>query len=246
MERKPILHTIMWIMVYIVGVNIGDGFEAQTGIPNLVTALLLAALSVVLIAYLKRNGGVERFGLKRLQREDMKQALYFVPLLLLVLTQFVKGLDASLSMRDIAVFCLLMTGVGFIEELLFRGLLYQAIENKSGVKRAVLISGITFGIGHIVNLMRGYGYAEQTGQVIVAVAIGIALALLVAVTRNIVPGILFHILFNISGSVTNPGTGRDMMLALFIVVISLGYAFYLSKFLPRKKEAGNFRSTSAS
>lgn len=246
MERKPILHTIVWIMVYIVGVNIGDGFEAQTGIPNLVTALLLVVLSGVLFAYIKRNGWVERLGLKRIRKEDMKQALYFVPLLLLVLFQFSSGLDPSLGAMDIAVFCLLMSGVGFIEEVLFRGFLYQAIETRSGVRRAVLISGITFGIGHIVNLTRGYGYAEQLGQVIVAVAIGITLALIVALTRNIVPGILFHILFNISGSVTRQDTGWETMLAVAIVVLSLGYAISLSKSLRNRNEARNFRQTSAS
>ncbi|HSP48372.1 MAG TPA: CPBP family intramembrane glutamic endopeptidase, partial [Clostridiaceae bacterium] len=148
-ETKPILHTVLWIMVYIVGVNIGDGFEVQTGIPNLVTALILMGLSGILIMYLKRNVWVERFGLKRIGKMDMKQTLYFVPLILLILIQFVAGIDPTLSMRDIAVFCLLMAGVGFIEELLFRGFLFQAIEGKSGVKRAVLISGVTFGLGHI-------------------------------------------------------------------------------------------------
>lgn len=245
-EKKPILHTILWIMIYIVGVNLGDGFEAQTGIPNLVTAVFLIALSGILIAYLKRNGWVERFGLKRIEKKDLRQALYYVPLFLLVLSQLVLGLDPSLTAMEIAVFCLLMTGVGFIEELIFRGFLYQAIEGRSGVKRAVLISGVTFGIGHIVNLTRGYGYAEQIGQIIVAVAIGIALALLVAVTKNIVPGILFHILFNISGSVVSSGTDMDSTLVTSIVVIALGYGFYLSKLLPRENGAGTFKRTSAS
>ncbi|HSP47812.1 MAG TPA: CPBP family intramembrane glutamic endopeptidase, partial [Clostridiaceae bacterium] len=105
--------------------------------------------------------------------------------------------------------------------------------------------GITFGLGHIVNLMRGYGYAEQVGQIVVAVAIGITLALIVARTRNIVPGILFHILFNISGSVTRQETGMETMLAVAIVVLSLGYALYLSKSIRHPGETGSFRHTSA-
>lgn len=244
-ETKPILHTMMWILVYIVGVNIGDGFEAQTGIPNLVTALLLMGLSVLLIMYLRRNGWVERFGLKPLRKGDMKQSLYYVPLVILVLIQFASGIDPGLSMMEIAVFCLLMAGVGFIEELLFRGFLYQAIEGRSGVKRAVLISGITFGLGHIINLTRGYGYAEQVGQIVVAVAIGITLALIAARTRNIVPGIIFHILFNISGSVTRQDAGLETTLAALIIALSLGYAFYLSKSLQHGRESGRMRNTSA-
>jgi membrane protease YdiL (CAAX protease family) len=138
-----------------------------------------------------------------------------------------------------------MAGVGFIEELLFRGFLYQAIEGRSGVKRAVLISGVTFGLGHIVNLMRGYGYAEQVGQIVVAVAIGIMLALIASRTRNIVPGIIFHILFNVSGSVTRQDIGLQTIPAALIVVISLAYAFYLSKSPQHGREAGEIRNTSA-
>ena len=96
-----------------------------------------------------------------------------------------------------------MICVGFIEELLFRGFLYQGILKQSGKTRAVLVSGITFAIGHIVNLLRGYTTADQINQVVIGVFIGVVLVLLVACTNNIIPCVLYHIFFNISGTITN-------------------------------------------
>ena len=138
-----------------------------------------------------------------------------------------------------------MICVGSIEEIVFRGFLFKAIETKSGINWAIVISGITFGIGHIVNLFRGYGYAELMGQIIIAIAIGIVLALLVAITKNIVPGILFHIVFNISGAITKAGS-YEIYLMIAILSIALCYAFYLSRFLQRKNKAAEFKDTSMS
>lgn len=70
------------------------------------------------------------------------------------------------------------------------------------MNRAIVISGVTFGIGHFVNLARGYTGEQQLLQIVVAVAIGLVLALLVALTGSIMPGVVFHILINISGDLT--------------------------------------------
>ena len=75
-----------------------------------------------------------------------------------------------------------MANVGYLEELLFRGYLLEAIEQDKGRRRAVIISGITFGLGHIVNIFRGYQALELVAQIAGAIAIGLVLALLVVET----------------------------------------------------------------
>lgn len=47
-----------------------------------------------------------------------------------------------------------MINVEFIEEIIFRGFLFKMME-KDNVKRAIIVNEITFGIGHIVNLLNG-------------------------------------------------------------------------------------------
>ncbi len=228
METKPILHAVIWIIIYIVTVNIGDAISEITGAAaNTITGAMLIVLSIVLALYLKKNKKFEAYGMKGIAKADFRKTLYYVPLILLAFMQYTAGIDIALSITEIASACLLMIGVGLIEELVFRGFLFQGICAKSGVNRAILISGITFGIGHIVNLLRGYAYMQQIGQIVVAIGIGIMLALLVAITKSIVPGILFPIVFNIGGTITKQEAGQQIYMMIAIAAISVFYAIYL-------------------
>ena len=47
-----------------------------------------------------------------------------------------------------------MLFVGVLEEVIFRGLLFLAMA-KDSMKAAVIVSSVTFGMGHIVNLLSG-------------------------------------------------------------------------------------------
>ncbi len=237
MKKKPVLHAVLWILIYIVSVNIGEALNEATGAGYWTSALVLI-LSGILLIYLKKISPAEAFGLKKITKEDAYKVLFYVPLILLAFIQFAAGITPGLSFGDTASICVLMVGVGFVEELLFRGFLFNAIYEKSGVKRAIVISGITFGIGHIVNLFRGYDFSELSGQIVVAVVVGLVLALLVAITRNLVPGILFHILFNISGSLANQGGNAQDYLLIAILTIAGFYAIYLFRFLRLAEKFG--------
>ncbi|MDF2821166.1 MAG: Abortive infection protein [Clostridiales bacterium] len=235
MEKKPILHAVLWIFIYIVAVNIGNALSEQIGVDQ-VTGVLLIVLSFVLVVYLKRANQLNSFGVKGITKLDLRKTLFYAPLVILAFLQLLAGINTALSMEEIATFCLLMIGVGFLEELIFRGMLFQGIYAKSGVNRAVLISGITFGIGHIVNLLNGYSIEEQLGQIIVAIAIGIVLALIVAITKSIVPGALFHIVFNISGSIMKEKSDIETYILIAILCISAIYALYLFRILKKENK----------
>lgn len=227
MEKKPVLHALLWILIYVALVNLGDAMADMAQSAHLPTAVLLLALSFVLGVYLKKSRFTDTMGLRGVTRQDSTQALFYAPLVVLAFIQFAAGLDNLLSAAEIATICLLMAGTGFVEELLFRGLLFEAIRGKSGLLRAILISGVTFGLGHIVNLLRGYDAAQMAGQIVVAIAVGIVLALLAAQTKNLLPGILFHIVFNISGSITKSGSVAQTYILVAILSIALPYAVYL-------------------
>lgn len=145
---------------------------------------------------------------------------------------------AYLDFRDILIAVLLMANVGYLEELLFRGYLLEAIQQNKGRRRAVIISGITFGLGHIVNIFRGYQALELVAQIAGAIAIGLVLALLVVKTRNLIPGILFHILFNIGGTITVQHSSREALLLLCIIGISALYLLFLLKHLHTSQSSG--------
>lgn len=235
-KSKPIMHAIIWIMIYILVVNIGDAISQQISFEHLITSLLLIVLSVILLLYLKKYNILGDYGIEIIRKHDLKITLFYIPLIVIGLIQFFAGIDKSLSFIDISLASLLMIGTGFLEEVIFRGFLFQGIYSKSGLNRAVVISGVTFGIGHIVNLLRGYQFSQVIGQIILAMAIGILLALLVAITENIVPGILFHIVFNIGGTITNQNSIFQGYLFIMIFSVALSYLIYLFYFPFRRKE----------
>ena len=234
LEGKPIVHAIFWIVLYIAIVNIGDALVSLSGIVNLATSVLLTAFSVVFYQYSKKH---LHPGFGSFCKADAKKTLYYFPLIILVALSYLGGIDASLTAVDILLAILLMINVGFLEELLFRGYLLQAIARKKGARRAVIISGVTFGFGHIVNLLRGYNASELATQIVGAIAIGLVLSLLVVITKNLIPGILFHILFNIGGTITVQKSSSETILLLIIIGISVLYLIVLSRHFPKEQLA---------
>ena len=81
---------------------------------------------------------------------NVKAYLYFIPLLLIVSVNLWNGININNSTSEIIFYILTMINVGFIEEIIFRGFLFKMMA-KDNVKRAIIVSAITFGIGHIVN-----------------------------------------------------------------------------------------------
>ena len=229
MEKKPVLHAVIWILLYLALVNIAQALSKTPDSLPLVTGALLLGLSAALIVYLKQTRRLSVLGTGKVTAVDSRKALFYLPLLLIALVQLIQGIDPSMTVSKALALCLMMAGTGLIEELLFRGLLFRAIRGKSGARRAILISGITFGIGHIVNLLNGYALAELAGQIAAAIVTGIVLALLAEITGNLVPGILFHILFNISGTLTRQDSTTQAYILVFIAAVAVPYAVYLRR-----------------
>lgn len=232
--RSPVWHAVAWIGTYVVLVGIGDSLSELVGVPNSVTTVLLVLLSALLILYLRRDGWLRYYGVRRFRRSDVNGTLLYVPLILIAVIQYTKGLRDDLSLTAVLLIIALMICVGFLEELIFRGMLFRGIQRTSSLMRAVVISGVTFGIGHIVNLARGMSPAEQAIQIGFGVVLGIVLALLFAVTGTIVPLIAFHTLLNISGNLTVADTASESVMLAATTVICAGYAVYLLSVLRRR------------
>ena len=235
-ETRPVWYALIWILAYIVLVNIGDALSEMIGVSNSATSAILIAFSVILLLYVNKNRWTSFYGLCWPNKADIRKTWFYIPLAIIAVLQYSKGFISELNFRDIAIIVALMIGVGFIEELLFRGFLYQGILKKGKLTNAIVVSGVTFGLGHIVNLMRGYSLADQGLQIVIAIAIGITLALLVSVTDSILPGVLFHTLYNIIGSVTNSNLTIELYIVIFSLVLCVVYSLYLKKWLTIQKE----------
>jgi membrane protease YdiL (CAAX protease family) len=111
---------------------------------------------------------------------------------------------------------------GFLEELLFRGVLYRIVEEWLGSWISVVVSSVVFGFVHLMN-----PDATLTGAIFISIEAGLLLAAAYMLTRRLWLGIGFHIAWNytqsavfggvVSGSIAQPGlfktvfTGPDLV-----------------------------------
>ncbi|MGN1340271.1 MAG: lysostaphin resistance A-like protein, partial [Oscillospiraceae bacterium] len=123
---------------------------------------------------------------------------------------------------------------GYVEEIIFRGLLFRAIEKDSRVQ-AVIISAVTFGAGHIVNLLTGHASISTVLQMIYATAIGFAFVLCFWKSGSLLPCIITHSVVNITSKFSARGISEELNTywnygaTVFIVLVAGGYALYLHK-----------------
>ena len=75
-----------------------------------------------------------------------------------------------------------MLNIGFIEEIIFRGFLFKMMA-KDGLKSAIIVSSLTFGLGHIVNLLNGADFIPTLMQVCYAVSIGYLFVVIFHITN---------------------------------------------------------------
>ena len=237
-KKSEIWFAISWIIVYVVGTSIADELSRLVGIEKVFSVPYLLAMSIVAIVWMRKNGLFERFGLCKTDI-GAKKFLYYIPLILLVSCNFWYGLSKNGSWAEFALYAASMLCVGFLEEVIFRGFLFRAME-KDGVRSAIAVSSVTFGIGHIVNLFNGSGaeLLPNACQVVSAIAIGFLFVVIAYRGKTIVPCILAHQFINVSSFFVNESAltdGLRIAQSVIICVIAVGYTLILLKSLPKKE-----------
>ncbi len=200
-EKNELIFSLIWIAIYVIGTSLAETLNETVGIPKLVSAVFHIAMSITLLLWVRRNNLTEKYGLF-LPRYRLVQAWFFIPLALVCLYKLVFSPALRFSATESVLFVISMLCVGFLEELIFRGFLFRAIE-KENLTRAIIISSVTFGIGHIVNLINGQNLLETIGQIIFAVFVGFALVILFHKGKSLVPCIVFHGAFNALSIIAN-------------------------------------------
>ena len=200
-EKNELSFALVWIAIYVVGTCLAEMLSETLGAYKLVSAVFHIVMAVCLFLWVKRNGLTEKYGLF-LPQYRLSGAWFFLPLALVCLYKVVFSPALRFSPMESACFVISMLCVGFLEELIFRGFLFRAIEKES-LTRAIIISSVTFGVGHIVNLLNGQNLLDTAGQIIFAVFVGFALVVLFHKGRSLIPCAVFHGVFNALSVVAN-------------------------------------------
>ncbi len=227
-EKSELTFALAWIIAYVVLFSAADSFSESLGFAKGITAPVGVFLALFLFGWIWKNGLLEKYGLCPFQG-NWRSYLYFIPLMLIMSTNLWNGAAMNISAPEVVLHILSMLCVGFMEEVIFRGLLFKAI-CKSNVKQAVLISSITFGIGHIVNLLNGAEFFPTLLQICYAFAIGFLFVIIFYKGKSLWPCILTHGIVNSLSIFTVQGSLMlDIVTAVALCVISVGYALWILK-----------------
>lgn len=233
-DKHELLFSLIWIFAYVLGASLADGASGLVGIDKSITLPYLGAMSLFLFLWLKRHGLLKHYGLCA-ATADPKQYLYYLPLVLAASCNLWLGIRMNRSPLESGFYALSMLLVGFLEELIFRGLLLKAMA-KDNLKSAVIVSSLTFGIGHIVNLFNGSGADLLSNflQILSAVAFGFLFAVVFLRTGSLLPCILTHSVLNALSTIAvePPTPVIEILISAILTINALAYAVYILKVCP--------------
>lgn len=249
-EKSEITFALVWIAIYVVVMNIAmqfcggfDNLAAKTVQQMLVPVICIVALALAATLWVAKNGLSEKYGFCSF-KGSIKSFLWFLPLAVMSCTNLKNGVALSAPMLVSLLMAVNLAVGGYVEEIIFRGFLFRAMA-KDNLRTAIIVSAVTFGVGHIVNLANTADTSGVLLQICYAVVIGFLYTVIVWKGGSLWPCIASHMFVN-GTSVFAPAQGpfyhliatvfgqaptqlADACSALLIILISGGYALWLWK-----------------
>ena len=206
-KKHKTLITIALIIIYVVANSYTMQNFGYTSVQSAIINTILSAVILTLIFLIKR---VKFYGLTKPE----------------TLFNLRRGIHINNTTSEIIFHIITMLNVGFLEEIIMRGFLFKMME-KDNVKRAIIVSSITFGMGHIVNLLNGADFVPTLLQVCYAIAIGYMLVMVFYKSKSLIPCIIFHGIFN---ALNIFSTGKSTVISsIILIILCLGYTLYINK-----------------
>lgn len=237
-EKNELTFALVWIGVYCVLQSLANPLNKAVGIEYAASAAFCVLQTVVLFAFIRKNRLQKRYGLCK-SPVPACRFLYYAPLVILASGNLWNGFVLNYSPMETACRIVCMLCVGFLEEVIFRGLLFTAIA-KDNIKSAVIISSVTFGVGHIINLFNGSGMnlANNLCQIVFAIAVGFLLVTIFYRGGSLLPCIIVHSAINTLGTFANDTsliTETQLLHIAVLIAVTVAYTLILAKTLPKKQ-----------
>ena len=239
-EKNELRFAIIWIVVYCVLQSLANPINKMIGIEYAASAAFCVLQTVVLFAFIRKNNLQKLYGLCK-SPVPASRFLYYVPLLILASGNLWNGVAVNYSAAETVCRVVCMLCVGFLEEVIFRGLLFKAIA-QDNIRSAIVISSVTFGIGHIINLFNGSGMnlVGNLCQIVFAIAVGFLLVTIFYRSGSLLPCILVHSAINTLSTFANDASLTMEMQLLHLAVliaVTVAYTLILTRTLPKAQQA---------
>ena len=235
-EKNELTFAIVWIVIYCFLQSMANSLNEIIGIDYSVSAVLCILQTIIIFAFIKKNNLSKRYGLCK-SSIPASRLLYYIPLIIFTSGNLWNGIAVNYPWADAICRIVCMLCVGFIEEVIFRGFLFEAIA-KENVKRAIIISSVTFGLGHIINLLNGSGMelTDNLCQVVFAIAFGFMVVMLYYRSGSLLPCIIAHSVNNSLSTFSNEAgftQEKHIVHTLIKVAVAVAYTLILTKTLPK-------------
>lgn len=235
-EKSELSFAILWIVIYCVLQSIANPLNEIIGVEYSASAAFCILQAVIILAFIWKNNLLKRYGLCKTS-VHARRFLYYVPLIVLATENLWNGAAINYSLIDTACRVACMLCVGLLEELIFRGFLFKAIA-KDNILSAIIISSVTFGIGHVINLFNGSGMhlVNNLCQICVAVALGFLFVTMFYRGGSLVPAVITHSTINTLSTFANEAGStaeKQIIHVLIMIAVAVSYTVILTKTLPK-------------
>ncbi len=222
-KKHETLFCILLIILYIMINSYCMQSFGYTSFISFVINTIFSIFLLILIILLKRTS---YYGLTKIK--EPRKYLFFIPLILIVSVNLWNGININNSSSEILFHILTMINIGFIEEIIVRGFLFKMME-KDNLKFAILVNSITFGLGHIINLLNGADLISTLMQICYAISIGYLFVIIFYKSKSLIPCIITHSLMN-SLSIFNIENSMSLYIVpIFLIIVPITYAIYINK-----------------
>lgn len=237
-EKSEITFAVVWIVMYCVLQSLANPINKKIGVEYSASAIFCIVQAVILFAFIWKNSLLKRYGLCR-PSAPARQFLYYVPLIMLATGNLWDGLAVNYSLTGAACHIVCMLCVGFVEEVIFRGFLFNAMA-KDNVKSAMIVSSMTFGIGHLLNVFNGSGMdlADNLIQIAFALAVGFLFVTIFYRSGSLLPCIITHSAINTLNTFANKEgftMKKQIIYSLIMIALTAAYTFILTRTLSENR-----------
>ncbi len=232
-KKKELAFAIVIIVIYCLLGTIATRFNNMIGVSEnskLFQMIFTIALVVALFIFIFKNNLKEKYGLNK-ANISINKIVFYVLFLLIATRNLWFGFKMNMALSDTIVYVIYMFFVGICEELIFRGFLFKAIE-KDSKKEAIIITSLTFAIGHFVNLFNGENLLSNVMTVAGAIGYGFLMVSLLLNTKSLIPAIIMHSITDMLSAFANMDviSPTIRIISLFIFIIqSVIFSYILLK-----------------
>lgn len=224
-ETKPVLFAVLWIVLYCV---VMAPIRGRFGDDSVQMLLGLVAISTGLLLFISANRLQGELGFDR-WIQNGKKILWLLPIWILSTGNLWNGLGLKYTGVNAVMATLSFLLVGFVEETIFRGFLFNGMRRTGSLTAAVIVSAVTFGMGHLVNLFTGQATLDTLLQMVFAVAWGFLLTYAYLKGGSLLPCILIHGIIDAASVFSRDNVVGDTVFMVATILTAIIYCLYLSK-----------------